>query len=546
MFFYLIVFVLSLILTLLFFLYGSHLYYLLFAAKKYLAPPLKDQQDCRPPVCIHLPIYNEKNVIIKVASACAAMAESYGKDKVRIMILDDSDDDTIQVVDRIVKEYQQQKIKIDVVRRRNRDEYKAGALQAALEKTSEEYIAIFDADFIPPVDFLERTVPYLAVNDHLGIIQSRWSFTNKDFNAITRAVSHIIDVHFLIEQPGRYAKGCFQNFNGSGGLLRKKAILEAGGWQGDTLAEDLDLSYRIQLCGYHVLYLQEVLCPGEIPANVPSYKLQQSRWANGSLKVALKILPGLLRDRRFSWRKRLLAFLHLTGYMIQPLMVFSFVLAVLAAFGGFNSYQFSSLMSISADVGGMGASLARTIISLQYAVWAILTPFIVLCALAPWVAIITTLNTQKLSILRNLGDLLVLLLISLGISLSILNGAFRALFTRRRLDWTRTPKLADLQENPYSRRGRYFLPLDPIWIGEFLFAVVGLVACWAALVKGNISGLLILLPFTISYIFVLSASILQRRNERGRDACPRDSRPVQAEDQDLRGIQIKTSPRDNR
>lgn len=515
MLFYMVIFVLSLFLTFLFFLYGSHLYYLIFAARKYRAPAVQGLQEFRPPVCIHLPIYNEKNVIIKVASACAAMAESYGRDKVRIMILDDSDDDTPQVVDRVVDEYRQENICIEVLRRKNRNEFKAGALQAAIDKTSEEFIAVFDADFIPPVDFLERTVPYLSENDHLGIVQSRWSFTNKNFNIITRAISHIIDVHFLVEQPGRYSKVCFQNFNGSGGVLRKRAILEAGGWQGDTLAEDLDLSYRMQLCGYQVLYLRDVLCPGEIPANVPSYKLQQSRWANGSLKVALKVLPVLLKDRRFSLRKRLMAFLHLTGYMIQPLMVFSFVLAILATVGGINNSQFSYLRFFSTNGGGAGPDLTGTIKFLQFLIWGCLTPLIALCTLAPWIALVSSLKIQKASIRKNLGDIVVLLLLSFGISLSILGGTFEALFTRKRRNWTRTPKLADLQDNQKSRRGKYYLPLDPIWIGEFLFVAAGLFACWISWHNGNISGLLILVPFTISYAFVLSASILNRRTIKG-------------------------------
>ncbi len=513
MLFYLVIFLLSLILTFLFFLYGFHLYTLLIWSGKYKAPPLAEGGNLRPPVCIHIPIYNEKNVLPKIMAACVAMAEEYGRNKVRIMILDDSDDDTIQVVDRIVQEYQSRQIHMEVVRRRNRSEYKAGALHLGLEKTSEEFIAVFDADFLPPPDFLERTVPYLAADEHLGIVQTRWFFTNKDFNAITRAISHIIDVHFLIEQTGRFAGGCFQNFNGSGGVLRKRAVIKSGGWQGDTLAEDLDLSYRMQLHGYGFLYLRDVLCPGEIPANVPSYKLQQSRWANGSLKVAVKILPQLIKDRRFSLKQRLFAFLHLTGYLIQPLMVCSFVLAVVVAFWEIGHQPVSTSGSIFPAIGVLDP--IRTVSLLQNVLWTFLMPFIVICTLAPWVALLNTLKVQKMSIGRNMGDLVMLLMLSFGISLSILKGAFRALFTRRRWDWTRTPKLADLQEKGQERRSKYFLPLDSIWIGETLFVLAGLVAIWAAWLRGNFSGLLILLPFTISYGFVLLASIIQSRRIKG-------------------------------
>ena len=254
-------FTISIILTLLFFIYGFNHYYLISAARNYQPPPLPDDPLFRPDVSIHLPIYNEKYVVCRLVDACTVMAEAYGKEKVKILILDDSDDDTVQEIDEVVKEYVERNFKIEVLRRQNRSGYKAGALQAALERTKEEFIAIFDADFIPPADFLLRTLPYFSKDERLGIIQSRWTHLNRDFNFLTRAISLGIDVHFFIEQTGRYAAGCFQNFNGSGGVLRKKAILEAGGWSADTLAEDLDLSYRMQIKEYKILYLKDLIQP---------------------------------------------------------------------------------------------------------------------------------------------------------------------------------------------------------------------------------------------------------------------------------------------
>ncbi len=255
----------SLILTLLFFLYGFNHYFLLNASRKYKIPPLPTRSPILPTVSIQLPVYNERYVIRRLVSACAAMAEAYQIDKVKILVLDDSDDDTKLEVDKVVEEFQKKSFNIEVQRREDRSGFKAGALQAALRKTGEEYIAIFDADFIPPADFLLRTIPYFEHDERLGVVQSRWTHLNRDFNLLTKAISLGIDVHFFIEQTGRYASGCFQNFNGSGGVLRKKAVLEAGGWSADTLAEDLDLSYRMQICGYQVLYLRDLECPGEIP-----------------------------------------------------------------------------------------------------------------------------------------------------------------------------------------------------------------------------------------------------------------------------------------
>ena len=205
--------------------------------------------------------------------------------------------------------------------------YKAGALQIALQNTDAEFIAIFDADYTPRSDFLLRTIPYLLQDDQLAIVQSRWTHLNRYFNRVTSAVAIGIDVHFMVEQTGRYASKCFQNFNGSGGVLRRSALVEAGGWQADTLAEDLDASYRMQMKGYHILFLKDLTSPGEVPPTVPSFKKQQARWANGSLRTARKLLPSILPNPKIKLYQRLEAFIHLTGYMLHPMMFVSFLLA---------------------------------------------------------------------------------------------------------------------------------------------------------------------------------------------------------------------------
>ena len=319
-------FALSMLLTLMFFIYGFNHYYLLSATRKYKKPILPDISNNRPSVSIHLPIYNERYVVKRLVAACAAMAESYSIDKVNIKLLDDSNDDTILEIDKIIDEYKQKHLKIEVLRRKNRAGFKAGALQAALEQTEEDYIAVFDADFIPAPDFLLRTIPYFIQDNNLGIVQSRWTHLNRDFNPLTKAIAIGIDVHFLIEQTGRFAAGVFQNFNGSGGVLRKSAILEAGGWQADTLAEDLDLSYRMQNRGFKILFVRDLLSPGEIPPTVPSFKKQQGRWACGSLRTARKVLPDVFKNPNLGFKLRLQALIHLTGYFLHPLMLFSFLL----------------------------------------------------------------------------------------------------------------------------------------------------------------------------------------------------------------------------
>ena len=506
--------ILSLILTLLFFLYGFNYYYLLNAARKYRTPVLPELSAARPAVCIHLPIYNEKYVLPRLLAACTGMAKAYGIDKVHLLILDDSDDDTVQKIDDLVGQYRQEQFQIEVLRRPNRSGYKAGALQAALARTDEEFIAIFDADYIPSADFLLRSVPYLAGDERLAIVQGRWSFVNKDSSLLTQAISHIIDVHFLIEQPGRYAAGLFQNFNGSGGVLRKKAILEAGGWQADTLAEDLDLSYRMQVRGYHILYLRDLLVPGEIPPTVPSFSLQQGRWANGTLRTAMKILPGLLRDRKIGFKQRLQAFIHMTSYMIQPLMVISFMLTCFAVLWGVNYHESIQTTFQIPSMDTLFASDSGTTFVWQNLAWLVLVPLITLCTLAPWVSLVATLKLQNLSLIKNLGSLLLLLLLCFGISLSVLRGAMRAFFTRRAWEWTRTPKDADQPHKRDRNQIKYQLPVDSLWVWELVFILAGLWAIGSTFRTGTFSCLFILVPFTISYGFVFIFSILQNRKTK--------------------------------
>ena len=434
-------FILSLILTLLFFLYGFNHYYLLNSARRYKTPVLPEISLVRPTVSIQLPVYNERYVIRRLVSACAGMAEAYGIDKVKILILDDSDDDTILEVDKVVTEYRENHFKIDVQRRADRSGFKAGALQTALAGTEEEFIAIFDADFIPPEDFLLRTLPYFEREEHLGIIQSRWTHLNRDYSLLTRAISHVIDVHFLVEQPGRYAAGCFQNFNGSGGVLRKKAVLEAGGWCADTLAEDLDLSYRMQMIGYRVLYLKDLLCPGEIPPTVPSFKMQQGRWACGSLRNARKILPDLLKDQTIELKQRLQAFIHLTGYIIHPLMVISFVLSCLDVLLKVNIPGSNLGSAINPEPGNLVVSGILNFNAMQNLIWVILFPLLILCTLAPWISLLSTLKFQNFPLLRNLASLLVLILLSLGISLNNLREAGKALLTNRTWEFAQDSKV---------------------------------------------------------------------------------------------------------
>jgi cellulose synthase/poly-beta-1,6-N-acetylglucosamine synthase-like glycosyltransferase len=506
----------SLILTLLFFLYGFNHYYLLRAASRYISPQLPlNPSGRRPAVEIHLPVYNEKYVIHRLIAACARMSETYGMDRVKILVIDDSDDETAEIVNKLVKEYQEKRFQIEVLRRGSRQGFKAGALQSALDRTEAGFIAIFDADFIPPADFLIQTVPFFIRDENLGIIQGRWTHTNRDYNLLTSAIATGIDVHFLIEQSGRFAAGCFQNFNGSGGILRKKALLEAGGWQSDTLAEDLDASYRIQLQGYRILYLRDLQSPGEVPPTVPSFKKQQGRWACGSLRTAKKLLPDLVTKRGLSFKKRLEAFIHLTGYMVHPLMFTSFLLACLATLLRIDSFRVAEKLSQfqgSFTIGTINTLLRS---APQYLAWGFIGLLILLCTVAAWIPPIVALRGQALPFWRKLTSILILYLLGCGISLSNTIEAGKALFTNRNWAFKRTPKYAIHHDDEKWRSKRYQVSLDYVCLLELILVCLGASAISYAIWRANFGVLLVLVPFTAAYAFVSTLTILQSMREGG-------------------------------
>ena len=332
-----------------------------------------------PPVTIQLPVFNEKYTVERLLRAVVRL--DYPADRLQVQVLDDSTDDTYELVRTLVDAYAAQGLNVVCIHRTDRSGYKAGALANGMRTATGELIGIFDADFVPPPDWLTRTVPMFQ-NESLGCLQTRWGHTNRRYNSLTRAQAMGIDGHFLVEQTARSRNHFFLNFNGTAGLWRRKCIEQAGGWQWDTLTEDLDLSYRMQILGYRILYLRDLLCPGEIPPTVPNIKQQQSRWANGAMRVARKILPGVLRNRQLGFGLRLQALIHLTGYMIQPLMVFSFALSCLAAIGGINAFNAAQLSALIPAHGIIFAARSASLIILQNLAWFILAPLIVLTVLA--------------------------------------------------------------------------------------------------------------------------------------------------------------------
>jgi cellulose synthase/poly-beta-1,6-N-acetylglucosamine synthase-like glycosyltransferase len=275
-------------------------------------------QDEWPLITIQLPIYNERHVIGRLLQAVTSL--DYPQEKLHIQVLDDSTDATTVLVAGLVEPLRRQGWRIDHLHREHRQGYKAGALAWGLSQTSNPFIAIFDADFVPAPDFLRRTVPYLVRDAGLGIVQTAWGHLNADENWLTRAQRLATDAHFVIEQTARSGSGWFVPFNGTGGVWRVAAVQQAGGWSADTLTEDCDLSYRAQLAGWRALYLKDVIVPGELPPQIAAYRQQQARWAQGNTQC-LRKLSGAVLFTPMRTSRRLMAFHHLLQYMPQCLLL---------------------------------------------------------------------------------------------------------------------------------------------------------------------------------------------------------------------------------
>ncbi|HET9587291.1 MAG TPA: glycosyltransferase, partial [Anaerolineales bacterium] len=358
-----------------------------------------------PPVTVQLPIFNEKYTVRRLLRAVTRL--DYPAECLQIQVLDDSTDDTLDLVSRLVKEYTSRGIDIELIHRVDRQGYKAGALNHGLRTATGEFIAIFDADFVPKPDWLKRTVPCFE-DPQLGCIQTRWGHTNQQYNSLTRAEAMGIDGHFIIEQTVRSKSGFFLNFNGTAGLWRQACIEDAGGWQWDTLTEDLDLSYRAQMRGWKFDYLPDVVVPAELPPQVEAFKKQQFRWAKGSFQVVRKILPTVLGKSGLPWKVRLMALLHLTGYFVHPLML--------------------AMLLLTLPVG--------LLMPEAFSIY----PISVIAGLGPPLLYITATATKKTSFLKRIKTFPLLVIVGFGLSLSTSIAVLEGLFSKGGA-FIRTPKL---------------------------------------------------------------------------------------------------------
>lgn len=273
--------------------------------------------DELPKVTIQIPLFNEPVVAERLVRKICEI--KYPIDKLEIQVLDDSTDNTQEILKTVVAEYAAKNFNIKYIHRVDRSGYKAGALKAGLEVAEGEFVAIFDADFLPNPDFLMKTVPHFN-NPQIGMVQTRWEHLNEEYSYLTKAQALALDGHFALEQEVRFKSGFFINFNGTAGIWRKSCIYDAGNWQPDTLTEDLDLSYRAQLKGWKFVYLNEVTSPAELPADINALKTQQFRWTKGAVETAKKLLPAVLTSN-FPLKVKIESFIHLTSNIVFPFII---------------------------------------------------------------------------------------------------------------------------------------------------------------------------------------------------------------------------------
>lgn len=461
------------------FVYGINFFYLTFLAWRergtIIPPPALTRL---PRVTVQLPIYNELYVAERLINAVARL--DYPADRLEIQVLDDSTDETAEIVRARVERLRANGCAIAQLRRADRAGFKAGALAHGMAHARGEFIAIFDADFIPPRDFLTRTLPYFA-DARLAFIQARWGHVNREYSLLTRLQSLIIDAHFMVEQFARWRAGYWFNFSGTAGVWRRAALEDAGGWRSDTLTEDLDLSYRAFLRGWHALYLREVVVPAELPVTLSAYRRQQHRWARGSLECAVKFIPTIWKTD-LGLPQKLAATIHLTGYGIHILM---FLLALL----------FPALVILPERFPAIhGLFVVALVFNL--------TTF------AP---LLLTLVAQ-----RQLGRrwqsvlpaALLLTALGAGMILNTVRGALQILLRRNDI-FERTPKFGIADKRDAWTGRRYQLRLDSIVFFEVAFALYNLVTAIFAASQNNWGIAAYALVFCAGLLFTAGLTLAQ-------------------------------------
>ena len=440
-----------------------------------------------PSVTIQLPIYNEKYVAKRLVDAVCNL--DYPKDKMRIMVCDDSDDDTVELLRNVVDGYKTQGFQIEHVRRGTRKGYKAGALKHAMKTTDTELVAIFDADFIPPTWFLKRAIPHFS-KSKIGLVQCRWGHVNENYSTLTQVQALSIDFHFLVEQKAKSNSHLFMNFNGTAGIWRRNCIEDAGGWHTATLVEDLDLSYRAQMKGWKCVFLPDIVVDAELPAQMNAAKRQQFRWAKGSIQCAVKLLFDVALKRKIAIEAKIQAFIQLTRHIVYPLMLIQFLALPILLAGQINLYVVNLLPALTiATYLAMGPGAYIVIIQGMYG--------------RSW--------KSKAKLLP------ALLVYNAGMSVNNTVAVFDAVLGKKN-EFLRTPKYGIITKDDDWRDKAYNLPFTQTTLLEIFFGVYGIMGIFISIFSNNPVFVPIILLQTLGFFYIAYMSLSHTRFKKNKSA----------------------------
>ncbi|MCI4433034.1 MAG: glycosyltransferase [Nitrosopumilus sp.] len=440
-----------------------------------------------PTVTIQLPIYNEKYVAKRLVDAVCAM--DYPQEKMRIMVLDDSDDDTVKIIDDAVDEYKRQGFQIEHIRRGTRNGYKAGSLKHAMQTTDTEFVAIFDADFIPPNWFLKRAIPHFS-KSNIGFIQCRWGHVNENYSAITQAQALSLDFHFLIEQKAKSNSHLFMNFNGTAGIWKRECIEDAGGWHISTLVEDLDLSYRAQMKGWKCIFLPNIVVNAELPVQMNAAKRQQFRWAKGSIQCAIKLLTEIIIKRKVAIEAKIQAFVQLTRHVVYPLILIQFLALPVLLAANMNLY------------------LVNVIPVLTIATY---------LAMGPGAYIIIIQSMYHNSWKSKVKILPALLVFNAGMAVNNSVAVFDAIFGKKN-EFLRTPKYGIINKEDDWRDKAYNLPFTKTTLLEIFFGIYGLMGILISIFSNNPIFAPIIGLQTVGFFYIAYMSLSHTRFKRNKSS----------------------------
>ncbi len=462
--------------------YSLNFYYLAYMSRNNFRHEKKKHQKLElparlPSVTIQLPLYNEKYVVRRLIDAVCRI--EYPKDRLEVQVLDDSDDDTVDLIRSIVEEYRFKGFDISHIHRIDRTGYKAGALRAGLKIAKGEFVAIFDADFIPPAHFLKHVVTHFS--DHkIGFVQCKWGHVNEDFSSLTNAQAVSLDLHFLVEQKAKSFTHFFMSFNGTAGIWRRSCIEDAGGWHTTTLVEDMDLSYRAHMKGWRSLFLDDLVVDAELPVQMNAAKRQQFRWAKGSMQVAMKLLGDLLLSRKVPADTKLQSYMQMTRHIVNPLFLAQFLIFPMLLAMEFKLYteNWAPLLVLGAYIavgpGGYLAVINRT--------WG-----------RDW--------------RKKAWQFFFLNFFAAGMTVNNTVAVFDAVLGKKN-EFLRTPKFGVVKKGDDWKHKQYVLPFTKTTLLEIFFAIYGLVGIFVSVFSGNaIFAPLVALP-TIGFIYVAYLSIV--------------------------------------